>query len=340
MIERCMEWINNRVKFLDQTRLPNEIYFIETDDVNVIAEAIRTLRVRGAPALGVAGAYGAVLGALKLPDNPEDFYPAFQRIVQHLADTRPTAKNLFWALERIKNTAETLKNVSGEERRKRLIDEAVKIHQEDDLLTRQIGHNGAQLLRDGSTVMTYCNAGFLATGGIGTALGVIYSAVDEGKKISVYACETRPLLQGARLTSWELHQRGIPVTLICDNMAGVVLRRGVIDAIFVGADRITANGDTANKIGTYSLAINARHHGVPFYVAAPFTTFDLNLISGEQIPIEERNHSEISEFQGRKIAPEGINYFNPAFDVTPHSLISGIVTEKGIFTPPYGNWKK
>ena len=188
--------------------------------------------------------------------------------------------------------------------------------------------------------MTYCNAGFLATGGIGTALGVIYSAADAGKKISVYACETRPLLQGARLTSWELHQRGIPVTLICDNMAGVVLRSRKIDAVFVGADRIAANGDAANKIGTYSLAINARYHGVQFYVVAPSTTFDLSLPTGEQIPIEERSASEISESFGKKTAPDGINVFNPAFDVTPNSLITGIITEAGVYTPPYGDWKK
>ena len=340
MIEKCIEWADGVVRILDQTRLPNEIYFIETDNVETVAEAIRMLRIRGAPAIGVAAAYGVAVGALKLPGTPDEFYPGLQKVISILAETRPTAKNLFWALDRMQKTAEQYRSLSGEERLKKIVAEAISIHEEDDRLTRQMGRFGAGLLNDHSTVMTYCNAGFLATGGIGTALGVIYMAAEDGKKISVIANETRPLLQGARLTSWELNQRGIPVTLICDNMAGMVLRKGKVDAVIVGADRIAANGDTANKIGTYSLAVNAHYHGIPFYVAAPSTTFDLEISAGDQIPIEERNPNEITEGFGRKTAPANINVYNPAFDVTPNSLISAIITENGVFTAPYGNWKK
>ncbi len=338
MVERCIAWTGTSVRILDQTKLPGEVVFIETGDYEVVAEAIRSLRVRGAPAIGVAAAYGAALGAMKLNGDRDSFPAKLQAVLDYLAATRPTAKNLFWALERMRGIVLENGGNSVEEMKRLLIAEAVKIHIEDEELTKRMGRHGSRLIHDGATVMTYCNTGFLATGGIGTALGVIYAAAAAGKNVSVYACETRPLLQGARLTCWELCQRNIPVTLICDNMAGTVLKNRQVDAIFVGADRIASNGDAANKIGTYSLAVNARHHGVPFYVVAPSTTFDLDIASGSEIPIEERSPDEVRRGFGRVTAPEEAAIFNPAFDVTPADLITGIITENGVFRKPYGKW--
>lgn len=332
-----IEWVGGTdgwLRLLDQTLLPCEMKAIECRSVDQVVEAIRSLRVRGAPAIGVAAAYGVLVGlrGVMLVERAK-FDERLHAVIQQLAASRPTAVNLFWALNRQRTVAERLPSASQPELLMALLAEARRIESEDREMCAAIGRHGAALLKDGDTVLTHCNAGALATAGDGTALAVIYAAVGAGKQIRVFADETRPLLQGARLTAWELSQRGVPVTVICDSMAAVVMRQGKIQAVIVGADRIAANGDTANKIGTYSVACLARTHGLPFYVAAPSSTFDLSLSKGDEIPIEERSATEITHGCGRQTVPEGAAIYNPAFDVTPAELITAIITERGIIQP-------
>jgi methylthioribose-1-phosphate isomerase len=334
-----LSWHGDRfgsLKMIDQTLLPTEISIIECRNAGTVWEAIKMLRVRGAPAIGIAAAYGVCIGIQDLPAdaNHEMLRMRLNDVADYLASSRPTAVNLFWALDRMKRKAESLcdkKSVS--EIGETLFTEARAIHEEDRHICRSIGHFGQDLVKEGSTWLTHCNAGGLATADYGTALAVFFAAAESGKKIHVYADETRPLLQGARLTAWELKQRNIDVTLICDSMAALVMRQGKIDGVVVGADRIAANGDTANKIGTYGVAVSAKAHNIPFYVAAPTSTFDLSLSDGSKIPIEERDADEICCGFGKRTAPEGINVYNPAFDVTPANLITGIITEHGIISP-------
>ena len=332
-----LEWIGDSsgtLRLLDQTLLPCETTTLECRSVEQVVEAIRSLRVRGAPAIGVSAAFGVVLGvAESATADRSNFDERLNHVVQQLAASRPTAVNLFWALDRQRKVAERLPSASPREVVAALLAEAREIEAEDRSMCAAIGRHGAELLSTGDTVLTHCNAGALATAGDGTALSVIYAAVAAGKQIRVFADETRPLLQGARLTAWELSQRGVPVTVICDSMAAAVMRQRKIQAVIVGADRIAANGDTANKIGTYSVACLAKTHGVPFYVAAPSSTFDLSLSHGDQIPIEERSAAEITRGFGRQTAPEGIDVYNPAFDVTPAELITAIITERGVIRP-------
>lgn len=333
-----LRWIgdyNGRLVLIDQTRLPVELVDHECRTVEAAWEAIKQLRVRGAPAIGIAAAYGTVLG-LQNGSLVEKlgFQAALDQVTGYLAESRPTAVNLFWALDRMKAKGRSLgDSLSLDEKRAALLAEARAIHDEDRELCRSIGRHGAKLLKNNSGVLTHCNAGGLATAEYGTALSVFFTCQDQGKKLHVFVDETRPLLQGSRLTAWELSQRGIDATLICDNMAGQVMREGKVQAVIVGADRIAANGDTANKIGTYSVALLAAAHDIPFYVAAPSTTFDLTIDSGEQIPIEERAATEITHGFGRQTAPANIRVYNPAFDVTPAKLIKGIITERGVIEP-------
>lgn len=330
-------WKDNQVVMIDQTKLPQELVLHRCATAEQMAEAIVSLRIRGAPAIGIAAAYGIVLG---LQGSSATTFGQFQgeleRVIALMRSTRPTAVNLPWALERLKGVAVELREAPVEEIKGALLREAQAIHREDAQLCRQIGENGQRLVRDGARVLTHCNAGRLATGGIGTALGILYLAHQKGKKITVYADETRPLLQGARLTTWELMQAGIPVTLICDNAAGRLMAQGKVDFALVGADRIAANGDVANKIGTYNLGVLCQKHGLPLYSAAPSSTLDVNLASGADIPIEERAAEEVTEICGRRVAPVGVSVYSPAFDVTPADLVSAIITEGGIFQPPYG----
>ena len=331
-----IEWVDGRIHLIDQTLLPNEFKQIYCDDVESVWEAIKSLRVRGAPAIGIAGALGAVLGIWKSKaTNYPDFAAELKKVTDYLATSRPTAVNLFWALERIEGTAEKHKDLEISQLKSVLLDEAQCIIEEDRAKCRAIGQHGLNLLRNGDTILTHCNAGGLATSDYGTALAVMFSAHESGKNISVYADETRPLLQGARLTAWELMQAGIDVTLICDNMAAQVMKEGKIQCVIVGADRIAANGDTANKIGTYNVAILAKAHDIPFYVAAPTSTLDLSLKTGDLIPIEQRAAEEVTEGFGNRTAPEGVKVYSPAFDVTPAHLVTAIITEKGIAQPPY-----
>jgi methylthioribose-1-phosphate isomerase len=331
-----IEWADGRIHLIDQTLLPNEFHQIYCDDVESVWEAIKSLRVRGAPAIGIAGALGAVLGIWKSKaTNYADFAAELKKVTDYLATSRPTAVNLFWALKRIEQTAEKHKDLEIEQLKGVLLDEAQSIIEEDRAKCRAIGQHGLDLLRNGDTILTHCNAGGLATSDYGTALAVMFSAHESGKNISVYADETRPLLQGSRLTAWELMQAGIDVTLICDNMAAQVMKEGKIQCVIVGADRIAANGDTANKIGTYNVAILAKAHDIPFYVAAPTSTLDLSLKTGDLIPIEQRAAEEVTEGFGSRTAPEGVKVYSPAFDVTPAHLITAIITEKGIAYPPY-----
>ena len=331
-----IEWVDGRIHLIDQTLLPNEFNQIYCDDVESVWEAIKSLRVRGAPAIGIAGALGAVLGVWKSKaTNYSDFAAELKKVADYLATSRPTAVNLFWALERIEQTAEKHKDLEIERLKDVLLDEAQNIIEEDRAKCRAIGQHGLNLLRNGDTILTHCNAGGLATSDYGTALAVMFSAHESGKNISVYADETRPLLQGARLTAWELMQAGIDVTLICDNMAAQVMKEGKIQCVIVGADRIAANGDTANKIGTYNVAILAKAHDIPFYVAAPTSTLDLSLKTGDLIPIEQRAAEEVTEGFGSRTAPEGVKVYSPAFDVTPAHLITAIITEQGIAHPPF-----
>ncbi len=336
---KAIEWLGNRVKILDQTGLPQEEVYLELNSYQTIASAITELKIRGAPAIGIAGAYGIALGALKIESVARDeFLEKLRGIISTIAATRPTARNLFRAVERMEQVATAGKEV--EQIKTALVQEAVKIHSEEAEATRKLSQLGAGLIESGFTILTHCNTGALAAAGYGTALGVIKQAQEQGKKIKVFATETRPLLQGARLTTWELKKANIPVTLITDSMAGYFMSRGEVDCVIVGADRIAANGDTANKIGTYALAVLAKENGIPFYVAAPTTTIDLSLSSGEEIPIEQRSPQEVTHIQGVGIAPEGIEAANPAFDVTPHKYITAIITERGIIKEPYGEGVK
>jgi methylthioribose-1-phosphate isomerase len=321
-----IRWDNGAVVILDQTRLPQEEVYLRCERVAQVAEAIRSLRVRGAPLIGITAAYGLALAA---QGKAAGMNIRLREAAQILGATRPTARNLFWAIDRMMGRAATGATAD------QLLAEAVAIHQEDAETCRLIGENGRSLIPQGATVLTICNTGALATGGEGTALAVIKAAHASGNPIKVIACETRPLLQGARLTMWELLRAGIPATLITDSMAGTCLQRGMVEVIIVGADRIACNGDSANKIGTYSLAVLAKHHHVPFYVAAPMSTVDLGLPDGEHIPIEERHADEVRGFRDYPVAPEETEVFNPSFDVTPADLITGIITERGVARAPY-----
>jgi len=326
MVE-TIEWTPGGVVMIDQRLLPRQQVFVTCHTYQEVAEAIKTMVIRGAPAIGVAAAMGVALGVQQDAD--------FETICNTLAATRPTAVNLFWGIDRMRRLHASLKGESREIIVGRIIEEAQRVRQEDIALCMAIGRHGAALVPDGKTVLTHCNAGALATAGYGTALGVIRAAVEAGKKIDVFADETRPFLQGARLTAWELQQDRIPTTLITDNMAGHFLRSGRIGCVVVGADRIASNGDVANKIGTYSVAVLAKENGVPFYVAAPVSTFDLTLDSGDQIPIEQRPSSEVTHMFGVHVAPENIAVENPAFDVTPARYVTAIICEHGIARDPY-----
>jgi len=327
MVE-TIRWTDDGVIMIDQTRLPREVAYVTCRTYTEVADAIRTMVIRGAPAIGVAAAMGVALGVLHSADP-------FDRICDTLARTRPTAVNLFWAIDRMKKLFESLRGRPIEEIQSRLVAEAIQIRLQDIAINEAIGRHGAELVPDGKTILTHCNAGALATAGYGTALGVIRAAVAAGKKVDVFADETRPFLQGSRLTVWELQQDSIPTTLITDNMAGHFLKSGRIGCVIVGADRIAANGDVANKIGTYSVAVLAKENGVPFFVAAPISTLDLTLATGEQIPIEERAAAEVTHVFGAAIAPDGTTVANPAFDVTPNRYISAIVTERGVARAPF-----
>ena len=333
MMVKTIEWLDGKLGILDQSKLPGEQIFIDLGNYHDVVLAIKEMKIRGAPAIGVAAAYGIALGASGIKTaNKDEFLAQLNQVIQAFAASRPTAVNLFQAINKMKKAA---RGDSVAEIRELLISEAKRIHKEEVTATKKLSQLGAELIKDGFTVLTHCNAGPLATAGYGTALGVIKAAKEQGKKLSVFVTETRPLLQGARLTTWELREEGIPVTLITDSMAGYFMKRGEIDCVIVGADRIAANGYTANKIGTYTLAVLANAHGIPFYVAAPTTTIDLSLTSGYQIPIEERSPEEVTHIQGVPIAPEGISAANPAFDITPPSYITAIITEKGIIRAPY-----
>jgi methylthioribose-1-phosphate isomerase len=331
---KIIEWLGDRIKIIDQTELPHKEVFLELRDCHEVADAIKKLCIRGAPDIGVAAAYGFALAAQSIKASSKaDFLTKLRPISKTLASSRPTAVNLFWALERMNKVAQSGKNVP--QIKAALITEAQRIEAENDEANRRLSELGAELIQDGFTILTHCNAGSLATAGYGTALGVIKMAKEQGKKVRVYANETRPLLQGARLTVWELLKENIPVTLITDSMAGYFMNKGVINCVIVGADRIAANGDVANKIGTYTMAVLAVENGIPFYVAAPMSTIDFSLPSGADIPIEERNPDEVTHIQGIRIAPKGVKAANPAFDVTPHCYVSAIITENGVFREPY-----
>jgi methylthioribose-1-phosphate isomerase len=332
MIE-TIQWTGDRVVMIDQRKLPLEEKYVTCSSFEEVAEAIRNMTIRGAPAIGVAAAMGVALGVLHAPETQLD--AQFETICRTLSETRPTAVNLFWAIDRMRRLYHSLRGQPIAVIRRRMIEEAVRIREDDIAVCRTIGRHGAPLVPDGRTVLTHCNAGALATAGYGTALGVIRAAIESGKHIDVFADETRPFLQGARLTVWELQQDGIPTTLITDNMAGHFLKSGRIGCVVVGADRIAANGDVANKIGTYSVAVLAKENGVPFFVAAPISTLDLSIDSGDAIPIEQRAESEVTHVFGQAVAPEGTSAAHPAFDVTPARYISAIVTENGVARAPY-----
>jgi len=333
---RTIEWRNDTVVMIDQTRLPGEEVYNTYTDYQGVAEAIRGMIIRGAPAIGVAAAMGIALGAREIiADTSESFFRQLENVCDVIGKTRPTAVNLFWAIERMKRVAEANRDRDLASIRAVLKAEAISIEAEDLAICRAMGKHGAALIKDGATILTHCNAGGLATAGYGTALGVIRAAHEAGKNIRVFADETRPWLQGARLTAWELMRDNIPVTLISDNMAGWLMNKGEIDCVVVGADRIAANGDTANKIGTYSVAVLAKENRIPFYVAAPISTLDLSLKTGDEIPIEERHSSEVTHLQGLPVAPAGVKVRNPAFDVTPARYIAGIITEKGVVRGDY-----
>jgi len=334
---QTLEWTDSGVRFIDQTKLPTEEAYVTCKTYEQVADAIRNMVVRGAPAIGVAAAMGIALGVKNSKaETVGELKPEFDRICEVMGDTRPTAVNLFWAIRRMREKFELLRVRPLPQLKQALIDEARRMHAEDIAANQAMGRHGATLMPASGGVLTHCNAGALATCGYGTALGVIRAAVEQGKKIHVYADETRPLLQGSRLTAWELRKDGIPTTVISDNMAGSLMKQGKIGAIVVGADRIAANGDVANKIGTYMLAVLAKEHGIPFYVAAPFSTVDLDTPDGSSIPIEQRNPREVTHMAGKQMVPDGIGVENPAFDVTPAKYVSAAVTEKGIARPPYG----
>jgi methylthioribose-1-phosphate isomerase len=333
---KTIEWKGNRVRLLDQRRLPQEVRYLDCRDASSVAQAIRTMAIRGAPAIGVAAAMGIALAAKKIQsDRPIIFHRSLEKVCLEMRQTRPTAVNLFWAVDRMKRLLDQVHSYGVDKMKARLEEEALRIYEEDLEINRKIGENGKTLIQNGDGVLTHCNAGGLATAGFGTALGVIRAAWVEGRRFRVFVDETRPLLQGSRLTAWELAQEKIPVTVLTDNMAGWLMKKGKIHLVLVGADRIARNGDTANKIGTYGLSILSKWHHVPFYVAAPTSTLDLSLASGRDIPIEERDPEEVTHFGGKRITPKGIEASNPAFDVTPHSLIHGIITEKGIMRRPF-----
>ena len=333
-----LAWTVDGVRFLDQTRLPLEESYVLATTYDQVADVITTMVVRGAPAIGVSAAYGVALGALKTKARTTgEFAPVFEAICARLAGTRPTAVNLFWAIDRMKKLFAALAKAGAPlaQIQEKLLAEAHTMYEEDIAACKTMGAFGGELLPDEGGVLTHCNAGALATCGYGTALGVIRSAVEQGKKIHVYADETRPFLQGARLTAWELMADGIATTVICDNMAASLMRAGKIKAVVVGADRIAANGDVANKIGTYNVAILAREHEIPFYVAAPWSTIDLATATGEAIPIEERPQREVTHHAGTQLTPDGVGICNPAFDVTPARYVTAIVTERGVLRAPY-----
>jgi len=329
-------WKNQRLFIVDQTRLPGEYKLIEIQDHLEMAEAIQKLAIRGAPALGIAAAFGLVLGLKPFRSSSKEiFLSELQKIAAFLQNTRPTAVNLAWALARMQQVAQNLTNETTNSIWQALLKTALQIHREDIAMCRKIARHGQNLLPDDANIITHCNTGGLATGGLGTALGILITAHKSGKQIHVYVNETRPLLQGARLTCWELNREGVPFTLISDNMAGYLMANRKISAIITGADRIAANGDTANKIGTYGLAILAKYHGVPFYIAAPSSTIDPLINSGDQIRIEERSGAEIREICGVQIVPENYSAISPAFDITPNALITAIITETGVNYPPF-----
>ncbi len=332
---KAVEWKNGKVRILDQTQLPNDLVLLEISDHYGVVKAIKEMSVRGAPALGIAAAFGVVLGIWNASDSDRAaFLEKSNKAIDDLKATRPTAKNLFWALDKMRKKLSANLNKPINEIKLELLKEAQRILDDDINRCKQIGRHGAQLLPSNANVMTYCNAGALATGGYGTALGIVRAAVEHSKKIKVFACETRPLLQGARLTCFELLEDDIDVTLICDNAAGYVMSQNLVNAVIVGADRIAANGDVANKIGTYSLAVLSKQHQLPFYVAAPLSTIDFDIKSGKEIVVEKRPPGEITQIGGKEVAPEDVPALNPAFDVTPHQFISALVTEKGIIRPP------
>lgn len=331
-----IEWTDEAVVMIDQRLLPVREIYVKCRTYQEVAEAIKEMIIRGAPAIGVAAAMGIALGAQGIKAAGfEEFYREYEKICDLLAGTRPTAVNLFWAVDRMKRFCMDHRDVKIEKLKELMKEEALKIYEEDIEINKRIGKNGNPLIPNGAKILTHCNAGGLATAGYGTALGVIRAAHEAGKNIQVFADETRPFLQGARLTAWELMKDNIPVTLITDNMAGYFMKKGMIDLVIVGADRIAANGDTANKIGTYSVAILAKEHNIPFYVAAPISTLDLSLKSGDEIPIEERNMREVTHVFNSQIAPDGVKVLNPAFDVTPNRYITAIITEKGVVKVPF-----
>jgi methylthioribose-1-phosphate isomerase len=334
---KTIEWVDGRVKIVDQTLLPEELVYKYIGTSEEMYEAIRTLQVRGAPAIGIAAAFGLYLGIRRIPDDAPAavFESELEKQADYIISSRPTAVNLPWAVRRMRVRAASLSGARVPEIKASLLAEAVKILEEDRLMCRAIGEFGFELIENCEAVLTHCNAGGLATSEFGTALAPVYVAHEKGRLIRVYADETRPLLQGSRLTAFELASAGIPVTLICDNMAATVMARGLVDAVVVGADRIAANGDVANKIGTYGVALLAKAHNIPFYALAPSSTFDPSISSGREIPIEERSADEVVRGFGRRTAPENVEVFNPAFDVTPSELVSAIVTDVGILTPPY-----
>ena len=342
MTTPTIQWINGSVKIIDQTKLPLKLQYITCRDVKTLWRAIKNLSVRGAPALGVSAAFGVLLGIKSFKGSDrKQFIKHIGKICDYIGTSRPTAVNLFNALKQMKGVLRRYEGRPVPELKKHLKDKALGIYDEDRKVCRQMGNFGARLIKNNSRIMTVCNAGALATVDYGTALGVMYSAKRRKKKFEVYTCETRPLLQGARLTMWELLRAKIDTTLICDNMAASLMQQGKIDAVFTGADRIASNGDAANKIGTYNLAVLAKHHKVPFYIVAPRSTFDMGIRTGKQIPIEQRGREEVTHFSHRPTAPKGVKVYNPAFDVTDHKLITAIVTELGIIRPPFkANIKK
>jgi methylthioribose-1-phosphate isomerase len=339
MIPYCsICWDVDKVKLLDQRRLPQEELYLDIRDYHEIIEAIKTLAIRGAPAIGVAAAMGAALGALEIyTDDTGEFLKRFQKICGEIAAARPTAVNLFWALDRVQRLVEAHADEPVPALKDYLVLEAQVMLREDEAINKKMAQAGQVLIHEGHRVLTHCNTGALATGAYGTALGVLRAAWEAGKKFSVWVDETRPLLQGARLTTWELGKLGIPYTLIPDGAAATLMHQGRVDLAIVGADRIAGNGDAANKIGTYGVAVNARFHGLPFYVAAPVSTFDFAIPDGSHIPVEEREAEEVTHLYGQAVAPAGAQALNLAFDVTPNELISGIITERGIATPPYAS---
>jgi len=339
---QSIEWREDHLRILDQTYLPNREVYSDIRDVGRIWEAIKKLRVRGAPAIGIAAAYGFYLGIKDLPENTfQSFWVEVERVAEYLESARPTAINLKWALDRIKTTIQAHKDKDLSEIKGIVLKTAKTIHDEDKRICKKIGENGVELIKKKAKILTHCNTGSLATGQYGTALSVIFHAHEKGNDIQVWVDETRPLLQGARLTSWELMNAEIPMKLITDSTAGSLMRRGEVDMVIVGTDRVASNGDTANKIGTYPLAVLAQENDVPFYVAVPLSTIDMELENGDNIPIEEREGDEISSFNGSQIAPKKVETYNPAFDVTPYEYVTAFITEKGIIEPPFDkNFRK